>query len=34
MELRDPLAFEQKIFVKQNVAAQLRGDLKKVIGGR
>ena len=30
MELRDPLAFEQKIFVKQNVAAQLRRDLKKV----
>ena len=30
MELRDPLAFEQKIYVKQNVAAQLRRDLKKV----
>jgi len=30
MELRDPLAFEQKIFVKQNVAGQLRRDLKKV----
>ncbi len=30
MELRDPLAFEQKIFVKQDVAAQLRRDLKKV----
>jgi DNA repair photolyase len=30
MELRDPLAFEQKIFVKQNTAEQLRRDLKKV----
>jgi DNA repair photolyase len=30
MELRDPLAFEQKIFVKQHVAGQLRRDLKKV----
>jgi len=30
MELRDPLAFEQKIFVKQGVAAQLRRDLRKV----
>jgi len=30
MELRDPLAFEQKIYVKQNVAAQLRRDMKKV----
>jgi DNA repair photolyase len=30
MELRDPLAFEQKIFVKQNVAGQLRRDLQKV----
>ena len=30
MELRDPLAFEQKIFVKQNVVAQLRRDMKKV----
>jgi len=30
MELRDPLAFEQKIYVKQNVAAQLRRDLRKV----
>ncbi|HVZ17121.1 MAG TPA: radical SAM protein [Terriglobales bacterium] len=30
MELRDPLAFEQKIYVKQNVAAQLHRDLKKV----
>jgi len=30
MELRDPLAFEQKIYVKQNVAGQLRRDLKKV----
>ena len=30
MELRDPVAFEQKIYVKQNVAAQLRRDLKKV----
>jgi len=30
MELRDPLAFEQKIYVKQNVAGQLRRDLRKV----
>lgn len=30
MELRDPLAFEQKIYVKQNVAAQLRRDLSRV----
>jgi len=30
MELRDPLAFEQKIFVKQNVSGQLRRDLKNV----
>jgi DNA repair photolyase len=33
MELRDPLAFEQKIYVKQNVAGQLRRDLKKVKRG-
>jgi DNA repair photolyase len=30
MELRDPLAFEQKIYVKQNVTAQLRRDMKRV----
>jgi DNA repair photolyase len=30
MELRDPLAFERLIYVKQNVAGQLRRDLKKV----
>lgn len=30
MELRDPLAFEQKIFVKQDVAGQFRRDMKKV----
>ena len=30
MELRDPLAFEQKIFVKQHTAEQLRRDMKKV----
>src|SRR3954464_6349689 len=33
MELRDPLAFEQKIYVKQNVTGQLRRDLKKVKPG-
>src|SRR3954451_10974039 len=33
MELRDPVAFEQKIYVKQNVAGQLRRDLKKVKPG-
>jgi DNA repair photolyase len=30
MELRDPLAFEQKIYVKQQAAWLLRQDLKKV----
>ncbi|HET9696292.1 MAG TPA: radical SAM protein [Terriglobales bacterium] len=30
MELRDPYAFEQKIYVKQNVVPQLRRDLKKI----
>jgi DNA repair photolyase len=30
MELHDPLAFERLIYVKQNVAGQLRRDLKKV----
>ena len=30
MELRDPLAFEQKIYVKQHTAWLLRQDLKKV----
>jgi DNA repair photolyase len=30
MELHDPLAFERLIYVKQNVASQLRRDLKKV----
>ena len=30
MELRDPLAFEQKIYVKQQAAWRLRQDLKKV----
>jgi DNA repair photolyase len=29
MELRDPLAFEQKIFVKQNVVPQFRRDMKR-----
>src|SRR3954469_24939873 len=33
MEMRDPYAFEQKIYVKQNVVNQLRRDLKKVKGG-
>jgi DNA repair photolyase len=30
MELHDPLAFERLIYVKQNVAGQLRRDMKKV----
>ena len=30
MELHDPFAFERLIYVKQNVAVQLRRDLKKV----
>ena len=30
MELRDPLAFEQKIYVKQEAAWLLRQDLKKI----
>ncbi len=33
MEMRDPLAFERKIYVKQEVAAQLRRDLRKVRPG-
>src|SRR4051812_26431915 len=33
MELRDPLDFEQKIFVKQQAAWLLRRDLKKVKRG-
>lgn len=33
MELRDPLAFEQKIYVKQQAAWLLRQDLKKVMPG-
>ncbi|HWR17607.1 MAG TPA: radical SAM protein [Terriglobales bacterium] len=33
MELRDPLAFERLIYVKQDVVSQLRRDLKKVKDG-
>jgi DNA repair photolyase len=33
MELRDPLAFEQKIYVKQQVAWLLRQDLRRVRSG-
>ncbi len=33
MELRDPLAFERRIYVKQHVQSQLRRDLKKVKSG-
>jgi len=33
MELRDPLAFEQKIYVKQQAGWLLRQDLKKVRSG-
>src|SRR4051812_45509715 len=33
MELRDPLSFERRIYVKQHVQSQLRRDLKKVKPG-
>ena len=33
MELRDPLSFERRIYVKQHVQSQLRRDLKKVKSG-
>lgn len=33
MELRDPLAFERQIYVKQHVAEQTRRDLKRVKPG-